>query len=193
MRSYEAARTYFSILGVVSWMVIVLGGIVALISIAAVGQMSREFGGSASAGLAGVVPGLVIAFAGFLGLVFVQIGRAGVDTAEYTQQMLKIARDQLEVSRQSLLGGASPPTTFAGLPRQTDAGQWSVSFSDAAATNGEATSEAAEKSSSGVQELIQYRGRTISKKDNRYVVEGKSFLNLSYAQKRVDELVESKA
>jgi hypothetical protein len=115
MRSYEAARTYFSILGVISWIVIVLGGIVALISVAAVGQISREFGGSSAAGLAGVAPGLVLMFAGFLGLVFVQIGRAGVDTAEYTQQMLKIARDQLEVSRQGLNSGQNQPKSFNSM------------------------------------------------------------------------------
>ena len=102
MRSYEAARAYYSFFGFLSWCVIVLGAIVALGALTALGQMSRSFGGSSAIGLAGLIPGIAIMFAGFLGLVTVQIGRAGVDTAEYTQQMLAIARDQLQVSRQGL-------------------------------------------------------------------------------------------
>ena len=82
MRSYEAARTYFSILGFLSWCVIGGGGIIAIVALGTVGQMSRSFGGSPFAGLVGAAPGLGIMFLGFLGLVFVQIGRAGVDTGD---------------------------------------------------------------------------------------------------------------
>jgi len=118
MRSYAAARTYFSILEFVSWCIIVLGAIVALVAIAAFGQMSRSFGGSSMAGLAGLIPGASVVFAGFMGLVVAQIGRAGVDSAEYGQQMLKIARDQLEVSQQGLRGDAKVETGFAALNRE---------------------------------------------------------------------------
>ncbi|GGD35189.1 hypothetical protein [Sinisalibacter lacisalsi] len=113
MRSYEAARTYFSILEILSWCVIAAGGIVAVVAMAALEEMSRGFGGSSIAGLAGIVPGLGLMFSGFIGLVLTQIGRAGVDSAEYSQQMLKIARDQLEVSRQALRGPNAPANSFA--------------------------------------------------------------------------------
>lgn len=120
MRSYEAARTYFSVLGFLSWCVIILGGLVALGSLIAVGQMSRSFGGSSMAGLAGLIPGVAVMFAGFMGLVVVQIGRAGVDSAEYGQQSLKVAREQLEMSRQSLKRQQADSQSFAALKPSTE-------------------------------------------------------------------------
>ena len=101
MRSYGAARTCFSILGFLSWAVIIFGALIALVGIGTMGQMSRGYGGPSMAGLAGVLPGAIVMFLGFLGLVGVQMGRATVDTAEYTQQGLKIAREQLEISKQA--------------------------------------------------------------------------------------------
>lgn len=136
MRSYEAARTYFSILEVVSKIIIIIGGIVALISLLALGEMSRDWGGSPLAGLVGIVPGVIVMFAGFLGMVVVQIGRAGVDTAEYTQQMLKIARDQLEVSQQALRGPNASARSFADAVAETPGA--SATFENLGAANGEA-------------------------------------------------------
>ena len=117
MRSYEAARTYFSILSFISWCVILLGVVVVLVGFGAASQMSRGFGGTPSglALLSAVVPGAGLAFAGFMGLVFAQIGRAGVDTAEYSQQSLKVARDALEVSRHSLQKADDLRQGFEGL------------------------------------------------------------------------------
>ena len=115
MRSYQAARTFFSILGFLSWCIIVLGVIVVVIGMAAAGQTGRGFGGPAMAGLAMLPFGIVIAFLGFLGLVFVQSGRANVDTAELTQQGLKIAREQLEISKQALKQGAILEQGYAAL------------------------------------------------------------------------------
>lgn len=120
MRSYEAARTYFGVLGFLSWCVIILGGFVALGSLVAVGQMSRNFGGSSMAGLAGLIPGVAVMFAGFMGLVVVQIGRAGVDSAEYGQQSLKVAREQLEISRQGLKRQQADSQSFAALKPSTE-------------------------------------------------------------------------
>ncbi|MFC6639909.1 hypothetical protein GV827_16020 [Sulfitobacter sp. JBTF-M27] len=115
MRSYQAARTFFSILGFLSWCIIVLGAIVALFGIAAAGQTSRGFAGPAVAGLVMLPLGIVIMFLGFLGLVFVQSGRANVDTAELTQQGLKIAREQLEISKQALKQGAALERGYVAL------------------------------------------------------------------------------
>jgi hypothetical protein len=110
MRSYEAARSLFSFLAFVAWMVIIAGVLIALI-----GAKGASIYGGAGAGLLAAMPGIGIAMMGFLQLAFVQIGRAGVDTAEYTQQMLKISRDQLEVSQQSLKQGKRFEAGFAAL------------------------------------------------------------------------------
>ena len=111
MRSYEAARSLFSFLGFIAWSVVVLGVLVALVSAAG----GSRFGG-AGAGLLAMVPGVAIGIAGFILVAFVQMGRATVDTAEYTQQMLKIARDQLDVSKQGLNQGKVLEQGFAVVP-----------------------------------------------------------------------------
>ncbi|MFV0644697.1 MAG: hypothetical protein ACK5NN_09400 [Sphingomonadaceae bacterium] len=115
MRSYEAARSYFGFLGFVSWCVIIIGAIVAIVSMTAFGQVSRAYGGSSMAGLAGMIPGVAIMFSGFMGLVIVQIGRAGVDSAEYTQQMLLLSREQLEISRHTLKQGPDGEQIYAAV------------------------------------------------------------------------------
>lgn len=99
MRSYETARTLFSFLAFWAWCVVIAGVLVALVSAAGASQY-----GGAGAGLLATAPGIGIGIAGLILVAFVQMGRATVDTAEYTQQMLKIARDQLEVSQQGLNG-----------------------------------------------------------------------------------------
>ena len=116
MRSYEAARTLFSFLGFCAWSVVVIGVLVALIG---AGGGSRY--GGAGAGLLAMVPGIGLSIAGLLLLAFVQMGRAGVDTAEYTQQMLKISRNQLEVSQQALKQSNQANKSFASVSKDSEA------------------------------------------------------------------------
>ncbi len=132
MRSYEAARSLFSFLGFIAWSVVVLGVLVALVSAAG----GSRFGG-AGAGLLAMVPGVAIGIAGFILVAFVQMGRATVDTAEYTQQMLKIARDQLDVSKQGLNQGKVLEQGFAALksaPEERPAASFADATSDASPT-----------------------------------------------------------
>jgi len=190
MRSYAAARTYFSILEFVSWCIIVLGAIVALVAIAAFGQMSRSFGGSSMAGLAGLIPGASVVFAGFMGLVVAQIGRAGVDSAEYGQQMLKIARDQLEVSQQALRGGAKAESGFAALNKK-------ATEPEAEATNqdsGIGYSGASQQELDGPGEIAQepktdfsYRGRRVRVTNDQYLYNGLSFPSEESVKRHLDQ------
>lgn len=185
MRSYAAARTYFSILEFVSWSIIVLGAIVALVAIAAFGQMSRSFGGSSMAGLAGLIPGASVVFAGFMGLVLAQIGRAGVDSAEYSQQMLKIARDQLEVSQLALRGGAKAETGFAALNKKvTEPTAAPPDATPQASYETAASEEAQIEHQPG--EVIDYRGQTIRVVEAGYVVHGTVFEGLGEAKAEID-------
>jgi len=115
MRSYEAARTLFSFLAFCAWSVVIIGVLVALIG---AGGGSRY--GGAGAGLLAMAPGIGIGISGLILVAFVQMGRAGVDTAEYTQQMLKIARDQLEISRQSLSGTVQQSKGFNSVKKQLE-------------------------------------------------------------------------
>ena len=117
MRSYEAARSLFALLSFLSWAVIVMGGIAAVFGGGAAADMMR-YGEQFIGFLVGAIPGVILALMGFFGLVFAQIGRAGVDTAEYSQQSLQISRDHLEVSRQALRHGEDVKNGFAALKAQ---------------------------------------------------------------------------
>ncbi|WP_299742569.1 hypothetical protein [uncultured Tateyamaria sp.] len=117
MRSYEAARGLFSFLGVCSWIVIIIGGIIALGGMSAGSSFGRNAG--AMQAIMGAAPGVILAMLGFFGLALVQMGRASVDSAEYGQQSLQVAREQLEVSRQSLKQGKQLAASYAAQVTKT--------------------------------------------------------------------------
>jgi hypothetical protein len=191
MKSYEAARTYFSILGFIAWAVIATGGIVALISIVTVGAKGLDSGGSALASLAGILSAAAIMFTGFMGLVVVQIGRAGVDTAEYTQQMLKLSRDQLEVSRQALAAGRSAAQSFSDA--QPEASTPQVSWRDqdpfsAGRSPAEAVPNVQLRSLVAKQtEVMNHKGVAIEFRDDLFWIGDTSFINRNGAERYIDK------
>ena len=187
MRSYETARSLFSFLAFCAWSVVVIGGIVALIGL---GSVSSYAGGAA--GLLAAVPGFGIALAGLLLVAFVQIGRANVDTAEYTQQMLQIARDQLEVSKQGLKQGQTPKTSFSDV-EQTPSDATQSNTADYADIPANDTADVAQvienpshKELSDMGTALEYKGQTIIEKDGSFIVGDVSHRSLVYAQKRID-------
>jgi hypothetical protein len=192
MRSYEAARSLFSFLAFVAWSVVVIGVLVALIGM---GSVSQYAGGGA--GLLATVPGIGIAITGFILVAFVQMGRATVDTAEYTQQMLKIARDQLEVSRQGLKAHQEGPTSFAGQAAASAvADQRSFAEripaertqNDVPRTDGPYIPSflQTDQSRDHALENWDYRDTRINKTEHGYLVEGETFESLELAKLHVD-------
>ena len=189
MRSYGAARSYFSILEFLSWCIIILGGLVAIGAIMTLGQMSRSFGGSPMAGLAGLIPGASVMFAGFMGLVLAQIGRAGVDSAEYGQQSLKIAREELEISKQALKQGAITEQGYAALQsakKELRSGEAPASASYANSKPNEAEAEA-EAVSYQPGDTIDYQGQLIRVVEAGFVYGGTVFHTLRNAKAKIDE------
>ncbi|WP_299844133.1 hypothetical protein [uncultured Roseovarius sp.] len=118
MRSYDAARNLFGFLGFCSWGVIALGVIAAFGGVAAISGIGRDPGGMQV--LMASIPGLGLAVFGLVGLAMVQIGRAGVDSAEYAQQSLDVSRQQLEISKQQLAQGNSVAQSYAAAPKPAD-------------------------------------------------------------------------
>lgn len=180
MRSYEIARKYFSFLEFLAWSVVVIGVLIAVIGGGSVSQY-------AGAGLFAMAPGIGISIAGILLVAFVQIGRATVDTAEYTQQMLKISRTQLEVSEQGLRLQNAVPQTFAAVA-QTESGQEpKTSFADQANENLQqgGTVENLEPELSVDQNTI-YRGKTIRNEKGKYIYKSIPFDTLLAAKEHVD-------
>lgn len=186
MRSYQAARTYFSILEVFAWSIIVLGAIVAFAALVALAELSRNFGGPSVAGLAGLLPGMSIIFAGIMGLVVAQIGRAGVDSAEYAQQNLKVARETLDVSKQALKQGASADPSYAA--RQ--AAKADLTGAAAQAAGASFANPPTGQTSASSAAPYQYQGRDIGYDGGRYHVEHQSFETLALAQAYIDRMDE---
>lgn len=130
MRSYEAARGLFSFISFVGWAIIVIGGGIALLGAAAASESYRGYGrGTEFLPLIWMLPGVGVSVFGVIILAMSQIGRAGVDSAEYSQQMLQLSRESLEVSRQSLRQGEQMRTSFEALTVTTSR-ESSASYAD---------------------------------------------------------------
>ena len=193
MRSYEAARGLLGFLGFLAWCAIIVGVVIAIGAGSAVSQ-TRSFGvgGGAMAGMMAAMPGLILAFLGFLALAQVQMGRAGVDTAEYTQQMLKIARDQLEVSRQAARQGDDPKKSFgtlqpeAGFPETLQQKTATASF-DGADKSNETPIEVSSLEDQRILRVEAYQSEYIHVLKGGYAVGGLVYPTLGEAKAMVDE------
>lgn len=208
MKSYEAARGYFSILEFLSWVLIVVGLVVLLMGMAATNQLNSYRAGTAAVVIMAAVPGLALSFFGFLGLVAAQYTRAGVDSAEYTQQMLQIARDQLEVSRRSLnlqqgvpaaafgpaLKDASEETDQMTQATANGAMSSSPSFADRvgaqddASSNSPPTIELEPEDAQPQLEDFSYRGRKIRAALDMYMYDGLRFENAEDVKAHIDAI-----
>lgn len=190
MRSYAAARGMFSFLAGVSWVIIVGGLLMALIAASASGGQSA-FGGRPSGAmvLLSTVPGLLAAFIGFLGLVGVQIGRATVDSAEYGQQALDVARKQLEVSRQALKQGAVLEQGYATLAAAKETQHAPSAPKTSYATERPDTKEAipSQPGAPKVGETISYRGKAVRVVEDGFTFAGTVYETLDAAKTRIDQ------
>ena len=122
MRSYEVARKLFSFLEVVAWLGVV-GGILLF--------FTSPAGRDAGIGIIGVLApaflGVFLTIASLFMVAMVQVGRATVDSAEYGQQSLDIARKQLAVSQQALRLRNDAPPSYAALQPQQPAAEGPLS------------------------------------------------------------------
>lgn len=186
MRSYEAARSLFSFMAFCAWSVVVLGVLAALIGASSVSQY-----GGPEAGILAMAPGVVLGITGLLLVAFVQMGRATVDTAEYTQQMLKVSRDQLEVSRQGLKQGGEQSGSFAALRKVEPPTKIAVQNS------GTSFAEVSAKPTSPVEmiadEIITYRKNQIERFGGQFQLGTKVFQSLDIAKQYVESHAPSKA
>lgn len=113
MRSYEAARGLFSFISAVAWFLIAAGVIMAIFGFSEGWRINPR--NPDVSRLIASIPGVLVGIIGFVTLAMSQMGRASVDTAEYTQQMLQLSREQLDVSRQSLRQSEQMKTSFEAL------------------------------------------------------------------------------
>ncbi len=180
MRSYQTARTLFSILEFGSWCAVIIGALALLYGFSNANQ-GREFG--FAIGAATILPGAFLVMAGLLGAVQAQIGRAGVDTAEYSQQLLKVARDHLEISRQGLRRENSPPNTFTAVIERGKAG----ARQEPTLTSSRQSREGAKPDDMQPDtDRIFYRGKEILKVNGSYLYKGIPFKSRMVAESYID-------
>ncbi len=187
MRSYDAARGYFSFLGFLAWAIIVVGG---LITLSALGNASMQPGNLA---LLAAAPGMALIGFGVFGLVYVQSGRATVDSAEYAQQALKVSRDHLDISKQLLkLAQASPAAaTYTAPAEASDLHDINFDTDDAPATYAPPTESASEVSNAEEAvayppQVHRYGGHDIAVQSGQFRVLGQTFETMIDAKLAVD-------
>lgn len=184
MRSYGAARSLFSIVSVMAW-IMLIGGVILFFAGGNAGASWAQWNRAPEelGVILGVIPGTLITIIGFFSLVTAQMGRAGVDSAEYGQQMLQIARDHLDISRQTLNKGDTARQCFAALP-ETTGPRATASYADTpqpvSTTTPQLTTEA---------RIIAYKGKEIAAIGSAFHVAGLSFDTLKEAQAHIDKLV----
>lgn len=99
---YRTSLAFFSFLEAIAWCAVVIGVLSIFGGFIAASQVREAFTGETAgfrAGMFGTIPGFVITFLSLLCVVLVQIGRAAVDTAAMTDQILLVSREQLQIAK----------------------------------------------------------------------------------------------
>lgn len=180
--NYGAARGILGFAELILWCGIGLGVIVAIV---AAGAAARGFG---SSGLLAAVPGIFISVLCFLGVVIVQMAKATVDSADYSYQMLSVARDQLAVSKQGLSKASAPQGYASGAPKGAAPEQSKMSAGQqmlATQSRNEPTPVPPRDTPLTKQDW-DYRGLRINRTVHGYLVEGQTFETLELAKLHVD-------
>lgn len=174
-RSYAVARKIFSILEFIFWCFVVLGLVTGLVMVESAGRYVSE--GQKFLlflwGASGSIVGLFL-----VGVV--QYFRASVDGAEYAQQGLKIARDQLDVSRQLLKVQKEDRNSFAAL-NSADEQSVSAGFGSFDST------PAKRRDEKGSAQETEYRGEAIKLFGGSYRAIGRAFESEKAAQAAIDQ------
>ncbi len=93
-RSYGTARSIFSLLEAISWLVTVAGIIAFIAGVAGLDSIRSEVQAFATFG--GIAAGILFTLVGLISVAFVQTSRANVDQAEMTRDMLGLMRQSGE-------------------------------------------------------------------------------------------------
>lgn len=99
MHEYKTARTIFSFCEFVAWCAFAIGIIVFLAGLGLGGSAGSGLfrGSSGLAAYVGALPGFSIMFLSILMVMFIQVGRAAVDTSERTGQLIRLNEEHLKI------------------------------------------------------------------------------------------------
>ena len=101
--NYSTAHSIFKLFEFLGWITVALGALLALIGLASGNfPIFPQIGDPTfSDRLIAMIPGLLFVEVGFIQIVLVKVGQANVDTAEMTQEILKIAKSGQQVAPRS--------------------------------------------------------------------------------------------
>ena len=192
LRSYEVARKTFSFLEIVGWSVVVLGIVAGFILAGSAGRYAGD-GQKFLLFLLGASGSLL----GLFMVGAVQNWRAGVDSAEYGQQALKVAREQLEISKRGLKSQGADAQSFSDISKieelskgsfaeqskteNTTQMETSLAIPMKPETKQTKTTYLEKTDENGFQLLnesgteLQYRGRQFQLVDGKYDLNGQGF------------------
>lgn len=175
LRSYDVARKTFSFLEFIGWSVVVIGIITGFALVESADRYATE-----SQKFLLFLVGAGASMVGLFMVGSVQNWRAGVDSAEYGQQTLKVAREQLAISKQSMRLQDVNQNSFTSLGSGDDpTSKHSFDHIEPSLSQPPARSIDVEPS--------EYRGERIRFFYGAYRSLGKSFENYEDAQKAIDE------
>lgn len=178
LRSYDVARKTFSFLEFIGWSVVVVGIIAGFILAGSAGRYASD-GQKFLLFLMGASGSLL----GLFMVGAVQNWRAGVDSAEYGQQALKVAREQLEISKQSLKRQQADSQSFAALKSTTEQ-QPTASFE---------RKEPSVTRSSNTIDPGEHRGHKIIRVGGSYRAVGDVFVSHDEAVAAIDKKLDAPA
>lgn len=196
MRDYTTARSLFGLLQFIGWSVVVIGAIVALVGLTGAASMRNSIGGLLA--LTAITPGLSLALAGLLLVAFVEIGRAGIDTAQNTQEILTVAKEQLHFykvrpasssNRAAIASAAGASAKAPAEAAPAAAAEPRPTPANAARAIGYAQTE--HKTAAAVEESVTrhvHRGIEIRQDGTNYLVGDRSFTSAWAAREHIDRL-----
>ena len=190
MQTYTTARTVFGVLSIAAWAAVIAGAIWSIASLGIGGANGR---GGMLLGVTAAVPGLMVVFYGLVALVLVQTGRAGVDTAKSTHEMLEIAKKQLRMAeaterergRAAKLSGGKTPDDAPKYGLNT--AHWKAKGAGGAldvATTLAEPEPAASKPGPDQTIPASHKGATIEVMRDEALVDGRRFRDLDPAKRR---------
>lgn len=175
---YRTARSVFGIVEFVSWLLIGLGLLAAIVGLSATVNSNQQLPIAAGAGL---VYGASFVVYGVFSIAFVQVGRAILDTAETNSEILRIV--QVALSLQS--SESHSPRTETTLDVLKSAGKGSSISSD----DQFLAIEISPPPSDSPYDELPYRGLSIRHytAQGEYWVGSRGFNSVSAAKAHIDE------
>ena len=181
MHEYKTARSVFGFAEFCGWAIVVVGVIAVLVGFGGGSAFGRS-----EAAILGAIPGLFLVIVGLLAVVFVQIGRAAVDTAEMTGKLLINSNEELKILRaQQAPQGFAAPSRGTANPTQPTLKEPAKTASDMGQRTEPSVSATPSAPPADGARHIEHWGSKIALTDGKAYVDGMKFETVELAKSHV--------